>query len=89
MPAWLPGKRAEPQLPLQEAAPKRLRSAWSVGDVTQWLDSLSLGHLGERFRENGVDGSYFSELTSEDFTKELGLTPLQAKKVMARWAAEL
>jgi len=61
--------------------------SWSVDHVLRWLGSLSLGHLGERFRENGVDGAFLSELELEELVSELGLTTLQAKKVFKQWRA--
>ena len=54
-------------------------------DVCAWLATLSLGHLAPRFRDNGVDGAFLSELTEDEMTSELGLTKLQAKKVMSHW----
>ena len=46
---------------------------------------LSFGRLAERFRENAVDGEFLSELTQEDLVAELGATPLQARKIKARF----
>lgn len=67
--------------------PKRPAS-WSVEDVMAWLETLSLGHIAERFRDNGVDGEFLAELSEEDLVTELGLTKLQAKKIKARFPSE-
>ena len=56
-----------------------------MADVITWLDSLELGHVAENFRLNAVDGGMMAELTSEELVTHLGLTPLQAKKILFRW----
>ena len=53
--------------------------------MVAWLESSSLGHLSERFRENGVDGEFLTELIVAELESELGLTRLQAKKVLGRF----
>ena len=63
-------------------------TTWSVAEVGDWLDKVSLGHLATRFYENGVDGEFFEELSEENLVGELGLTPLQAKKLKMRWASQ-
>ena len=68
-------------------APKARRE-WSVDEVAAWLHSLALGHVTERFRENAVDGAFLSELALDELVTELGLTRLQAKKVLSRWQSE-
>ena len=68
-----------------DTPPVKTRKDWSVQDVCSWLDSLSLGHVAQRFRDNGVDGAFLSDLAEEELMAELGLTKLQAKKVMTRW----
>ena len=75
-------KRADPGSTGETADAKR-PLAWSVQDVAAWLKQLSLGHLAERFRENGVDGEFLSELSLGDLVTELGATPLQARKLEA------
>ena len=67
------------------ALDNKKRKTWSVVMVASWLDALCLGHLSERFRENGVDGEFLSELSQEDLVGELGLSKLQAKKIIAKW----
>ena len=67
------------------ASPEKQSTSQEVADVVAWLESLSLGHLSERFRENGVDGEFLTELTLEELESELGLTRLQAKKVLSRF----
>ena len=58
--------------------------AWSVDDVAEYLNRLSLGHVSDKFRENGVDGAYLLELDECDLVNELGLTKLQARKIKSR-----
>ena len=58
--------------------------SWRVDDVVAYLRSLELGHLEAAFRANGVDGPFLATLSEEDLVTELGLTRLQARKVMMR-----
>eukprot|EP00438_Fugacium_kawagutii_P001793 Skav235972 [mRNA] locus=scaffold592:191605:193317:+ [translate_table: standard] len=58
--------------------------SWSVADVVAFLAQLSLGHLAPQFEDNGVDGQMLCDLTLEDLTDNLGLKPLQAKKILNR-----
>lgn len=61
--------------------------SWSVADVVSFLHQLSLGHLAPAFEDNGIDGQMLCELNSGDLVDNLGLKPLQAKKVLNRlWA---
>eukprot|EP00435_Cladocopium_sp_Y103_P010551 s1908_g2.t1 len=61
--------------------------SWSVAQVVSFLQQISLGHLAPTFQENGVDGQMLCELTAEELVANLGLKPLQARKVMSRlWA---
>ena len=46
--------------------------------------SLSLGHVSGTFRANCVDGAFLATLSLEDLVQELGLTTLQARKIIAR-----
>lgn len=59
-------------------------ASWSVDHVLRWLQRLELGHLAERFRDNGIDGALLKDLTEQEFMSELGLTKLQARKLMTR-----
>ena len=43
----------------------------ALPSVAAWLQELSLGHLEERFRVNGVDGEFLAELTLDDLTSHL------------------
>ena len=63
---------------------KQCIDSWSVDDVCTFLGSLSLGHVELAFRNNGVDGMMLSTLSLEDLENELGLTKLQARKILAR-----
>ncbi len=64
--------------------PPRASAAWSVNDVCDWLLTLDLPHVQDNFRLNGVDGQFLATLTEEDLVQELGLTRLQARKVLQR-----
>ena len=52
-------------------------TAWSVQGVP--------GHLSKRLRDNGVDGEFLAGLSYDDLVTELGATPLQARKIKARF----
>lgn len=68
--------------------PERKRFAsWSVDEVVMYLDNLGLGHAAAAFRRDAIDGRMLAELCEEDFVGELGLTRLQARKVMDRLRA--
>lgn len=55
---------------------------WSVDEVCIWLNCIGLGEKVDSFRGNTVDGETLLSLSVEDMTGELGLTNLQAKKVV-------
>jgi hypothetical protein len=59
-------------------------ASWSVDDVVTFLDSLSLGHVAPAFTDNAVDGAMLQCLSEEDMVKDLGLKPLQARKICQR-----
>ncbi|CAE7570876.1 rnf217 [Symbiodinium microadriaticum] len=50
---------------------------WSMEQVLQFLDFLGLGHTGDKFKENAVDGPMLAELSEEELCSELGLLKLQ------------
>lgn len=54
---------------------------WTVDEVCQFLDSLSLGHTAPAFKDNGVDGDDLLNLTDTEMQQDLNLTPLQIKKI--------
>lgn len=61
--------------------------SWSVHEVVCFLETLNLQHLGPAFVENAVDGLMLCELAEGDLVDNLGLKPLQARKVVRRlWA---
>lgn len=62
-------------------APEPLQQ-WSSDDVVTWLCAIGLGSKADAFKDNAVDGSLLSSLTKEDLTSDLGLSGLQAKKVL-------
>jgi hypothetical protein len=64
--------------------PKRQAAQWKVSDVLEYLKRLDLGHVCGKFVENGVDGRFLLELSEEDLVTDLGLTKLQARKVLSR-----
>jgi hypothetical protein len=64
--------------------PKAKCAAWSVEHVLQYLDTLGLHHISEKFSHNGIDGLFLQALSEEDLVQELGLTKLQARKILSR-----
>ena len=65
--------------------PKRMLClAWTVDDVCSYIIHLELGHVVEAFRKNAVDGRMLASLSEADLVSELGLKPLQARKVKDR-----
>ena len=76
---FLPGLKRG-QLPGQEA----LRvSAWSVTDVSKWLDTLSLGQYKESFIDAAVDGEFLYDLDEDDLKNTLGIEHrLHRKKIL-------
>ena len=62
-------------------APKPV-SQWSVDNVCTWLSAIGLGSKAAPFKDNAVDGSLLSTLSAEDLSADLGLSNIQAKKVL-------
>ena len=65
-------------------AKRMLCLAWTVDDVCKYIENLELSHVIEAFRDNAVDGRMLASLSEEDLVAELGLKPLQARKVKDR-----
>jgi hypothetical protein len=57
---------------------------YDVDEVCLWLNAIGLDSKVDAFRENAVDGDMLVALTAEDLTNELGLSNLQAKKVLQK-----
>ena len=74
------GGHAKRELPSAE----RESTTWKVADVLQFLDRLELSHVAEKFKMNGIDGPFLQELSEGDLVSEIGLTKLQARKVLTR-----
>jgi hypothetical protein len=55
---------------------------FDLDEVCTFLTAIGLGEKTGPFRENDVDGDLLCSLTIEDYTAELGLTSLQAKKLL-------
>lgn len=55
---------------------------WSVDDVATWLCAIGLGAHVSPFKENSVDGALLATLSKEDLQNDLGLSGIQAKKVL-------
>ena len=67
---------------LQEPFPEDI-TLWTVEDVCRWLDTISLSQYKRAFREGSVDGSFLTELRSEDLRDVLGMEhELHRKKVL-------
>lgn len=83
----LPTPSSEAQTAAAEELHVEHAESWSVVQVVAFLRQLSLGHLAPTFEENGIDGQMLCELSMEDLMDNLGLKPLQARKLMNRlWA---
>ena len=78
------GKRARAGPSGDTPETKARCAAWSVDDVVRYLEGLSLGHVGHKFIENGVDGRFLMELSGVGPENELGFKTLQARKVLSR-----
>ena len=60
-------------------------SEFTTAQVCQWLVAIGLGsqqQVIQNFQSNGVDGKLLLELTANDLTSDLGLSNIQAKKVL-------
>ena len=69
------------------ATPEAKRVAcvhWTVEEVVAFVECLGLSHVSHAFRFNAIDGLFLSQLSQEELVGELGLTSLQAKKVLLR-----
>ena len=65
--------------------PKRMLCLfWTVDDVCKYVSDLELGHVAPAFKENAIDGRMLASLSEADMVAELGLKPLQARKVKDR-----
>ena len=47
-----------------------------------YLDAISLSHLKQFFRENGLDDRLFLACTPEELLRELLISRLQLKQIM-------
>lgn len=47
--------------------------AWTVSDVSRWLDTLELRQYIAPFAEGAVDGPFLMELREEDLVQVLGI----------------
>ena len=56
----------------------------TVDQVSGFLAEINLGHCEANFRTNGVDGLFLAELSQAELVAELGLTSLQARKLLSR-----
>ena len=75
-------KAEEAKKMLQEPFPEDI-AVWTVEDVCRWLDTISLSQYKRAFREGSVDGSFLTELRSEDLRDVLGMEhELHRKKVL-------
>ena len=74
-PALKPGQVAG-----QEAVDVAL---WTVGDVANWLDTLTLGQYKDAFADAAVDGAFLFDLTDDDLRATLGIEhALHRKKIL-------
>jgi hypothetical protein len=58
-------------------------SLWTVGDVANWLETLSLSQYKDAFADAAVDGAFLFDLTDEDLRNTLGIEhALHRKKIL-------
>ena len=57
-------------------------SLWSINDMMTYVDAISLSHLKQFFRENGLDDRLFLACTPEELLRELLISRLQLKQIM-------
>ena len=58
-------------------------SSWTVPDVGDWLESLSLGQYQDCFADAAIDGSFLYDLNDEDLRNTLGIEHnLHRKKIL-------
>ena len=58
-------------------------SAWSVNDVSKWLQSISLAQYRTSFLDAAVDGAFLFDLNDEDLKNTLGVEHrLHRKKIL-------
>ena len=86
------GRDSQPRAPKRGASgsaqgsPEAKRSAygWTVDEVLSYVCCLGLSHVQEAFRANAVDGRMLTAMAVDDLVQDLGLTRLQARKVLDR-----
>ncbi|KAL3808217.1 hypothetical protein ACHAXA_006320 [Cyclostephanos tholiformis] len=55
---------------------------YSAEEISLWLIAQGLGEQSSKFLAEGVDGDFLLTLSADDLKNDLGLTSLQAKKLM-------
>jgi len=69
------------QVPGQESPDMNI---WTVGDVSTWLETISLGQYRDAFADAAIDGGFLSELTDDDLRNTLGIEhALHRKKILS------
>mmetsp|Transcript_25188 Transcript_25188/g.41645 ORF Transcript_25188/g.41645 Transcript_25188/m.41645 type:complete len:440 (-) Transcript_25188:324-1643(-) len=74
------------QLPGQEAVKV---SAWTVGDVARWLQTLKLSQYQEAFVDAAVDGEFLYDLDDDDLKNTLGVEHRLHRKKILNFVARL
>ena len=68
-----------------DSPPTKKAADWTIDQVVDFMHKLSLpADVEGRIRENAVDGELLCSLSRADLVKELGLSNLQAAKVLQR-----
>ena len=65
-----------------------LPNAWTVAQVSGWLDDLGFPEYVEQFRENEIEGKHLLDLEKDDL-KELGVTILGHRMSLAKAVGKL
>ena len=64
------------------AAPAKGASTWKEAEVLAFFEKIGLTHVQKKLERSAVDGRVLCSLTEAEMVSELGLTKLQARKVM-------
>jgi hypothetical protein len=67
-----------------ESPAKKKAADWTTDEVVGFLEGIGLPQLETRVRESAVDGELLCSLSKDELVADLGLTALQAMKVLQR-----
>eukprot|EP00952_Eustigmatos_sp_NYUAD-ZCMA_P003287 14386-Eustigmatos_ZCMA.PRE.1 len=59
-------------------------AAWSVDDVSRWLQTLCLGQYREAFVDAAVDGAFLYDINEDDLKNSLGASRVRVAQRICR-----